>query len=172
MRVKTGPSRRRRHKKVLDRTKGMRLARGTHIKVSKESDLHKGQHQYIGRKIRKRDFRRLWITRINAGLSTYANGLRYSTFINNLKKASNTSIHLPTHIRSTINKKTATSTLIITIIQRSKRTKTRSVQQRIIQHTINKQPTITLQINTEINTQIQSIIKQHLKKVAIVSHKK
>jgi len=87
MRVKTGPSRRRRHKKVLDRTKGMRLARGTHIKVSKESDLHKGQHQYIGRKIRKRDFRRLWITRINAGLSTYANGLRYSTFINNLKKA-------------------------------------------------------------------------------------
>lgn len=86
-RVKTGPTKHARHQKVLARTKGMRMTRGRLYKVSKEADLHAGQHAYIGRRLRKRDLRRLWITRINAGLTTYANGLKYSTFINLLKKA-------------------------------------------------------------------------------------
>lgn len=84
-RVKTGPSRRRRHKKVLKRTKGFRMTKGRLYKVSKEADLHAGQYAYIGRKLRKRDMRRLWITRINAALTPY--NLSYSKFINVLKKA-------------------------------------------------------------------------------------
>lgn len=87
MRVKTGITRRKRHKKVLKRTKGMRMTKGRLYKVSKEADLHAGQYAYIGRKLRKRDMRRLWIQRINAALSTYADGLKYSSLINLLKKA-------------------------------------------------------------------------------------
>lgn len=84
-RVKTGTTRRRRHKKVLKRTKGFRMTRGRLYKVSKEADLHAGQYAYAGRKLRKRDMRRLWITRINAALTPY--NLSYSKFINGLKKA-------------------------------------------------------------------------------------
>ena len=65
----------------------MRMTKGRLYKVSKEADLHKGQYQYVGRKLRKRDFRRLWIQRINAGLSQYGNGLKYSGFIKQLKDA-------------------------------------------------------------------------------------
>lgn len=85
MRVKTGYTRRRKHKKVLNATKGMRLARGTRYKVSHESLLHQGMHAYIGRKLRKRDMRKLWIIRINAALSQLENAPSYSVFINLLK---------------------------------------------------------------------------------------
>jgi large subunit ribosomal protein L20 len=84
MRAKTGYTRRRRHKKVLARTKGFRMTKGRLYKVSKEADLHAGQYAYQGRKLRKRDFRRLWIQRINAALSSF--DLKYSHFINLLKK--------------------------------------------------------------------------------------
>ncbi|MBU3956891.1 50S ribosomal protein L20 [Patescibacteria group bacterium] len=84
-RVKTGTTRRKRHKKVLKRTKGFRMTKGRLYKVSKEADLHAGQYAYVGRKLRKRDMRRLWITRINAALTPY--NLSYSKFINGLKKA-------------------------------------------------------------------------------------
>lgn len=84
-RVKTGTTRRRRHKKVLKRTKGFRMTKGRLYKVSKEADLHAGQYAYAGRKLRKRDMRRLWITRVNAALTPY--NLSYSKFINGLKKA-------------------------------------------------------------------------------------
>lgn len=87
MRVKTGFTRRRHHKKVLARTKGFRMTRHRLYKVAREADLHAGQYAYVGRRLKKRDFRKLWIMRINAGLKTYAGGLRYSTFINLLKKA-------------------------------------------------------------------------------------
>lgn len=87
MRVKTGPQRRKRHKKILKRTKGMRMTRGRLYKVSKEADLHAGQYSFIGRKLRKRNMRRLWIQRINAALTSYADGLKYSKFINLLDKA-------------------------------------------------------------------------------------
>lgn len=87
MRVKTGITRRKRHKKVLKRTKGMRMTRGRLYKASKEADLHAGQYAYIGRKLRKRNMRRLWIQRINAALTQYSQGLKYSRFINLLKNA-------------------------------------------------------------------------------------
>jgi len=85
MRVKTGVSRRKRHKKVLARTKGMRMSKGTLYKVSKEADLHAGQYAYEGRKLRKRDMRKLWIQRINAGLSHIESAPKYSRLINLLK---------------------------------------------------------------------------------------
>jgi len=81
MRVKTGIQRRKRHKKVLKRTKGMRMTRGRLIKRSRQADLRKGQHEYIGRKERKRDIRRLWITRINAALRNIDPKYTYSRFI-------------------------------------------------------------------------------------------
>lgn len=87
MRVKTGFVRHRRHKKVLARTRGMRMTRGRLYRVSKEADLHAGQYAYIGRRTRKRDMRRHWIQRINAGLATYANDIHYGEFINLLKTA-------------------------------------------------------------------------------------
>jgi len=85
MRVKTGPSRRRRHKKVLARTKGFRMTRGRLYRVSKEADLHAGQYAYLGRKLRKREMRKLWIARINAALTPQK--ISYSRFIHSLKKA-------------------------------------------------------------------------------------
>ena len=78
-RVKTGTTRRKRHKKVLKRTKGFRMTKGRLYKVSKEADLHAGQYAYIGRKRKKREFRKLWIQRINAALSPL--DLKYSQFI-------------------------------------------------------------------------------------------
>lgn len=84
-RARTGTTRKARHNKVLARTKGMRMSKGKLYRVSKEADLHAGQYAFIGRRLRKRDFRKLWIMRINAGLSTYADGLKYSRFINLLK---------------------------------------------------------------------------------------
>jgi large subunit ribosomal protein L20 len=85
-RVKTGPYRKRRHQKVLKQAKGFRLARGRHYKVANETVMHAGQHAYIGRKLRKRDFRKLWIQRINAGLSQIDNAPNYSTFMHLLKE--------------------------------------------------------------------------------------
>lgn len=85
MRVKTGFTRKRRHKKVLKRTKGMRMTRGRLYKVSKEADLHAGQYAFAGRKLRKREMRKLWIARINAALKPH--NLTYAKFIHQLKKA-------------------------------------------------------------------------------------
>ncbi len=84
-RVKTGITRRKRHQKVLERTKGFRMTKGKLYKVSKEADLHAGQYAFVGRKLRKRDIRKLWITRINAALTPF--DISYSKFINGLKKA-------------------------------------------------------------------------------------
>lgn len=85
MRVKTGFARRRRHKKIIKLAKGYRMTRSRLYKVAHEAVLHAGQYAYIGRKLRKRDFRKLWIQRINAAVRQY--GLNYSKFINLLKKA-------------------------------------------------------------------------------------
>jgi len=81
MRVKTGPTRKKRHQKVLKRTKGMRMTKGRLYKVSKEADLHAGQYAFVGRKLKKRQFRRLWIQRINAALSQKEGNPKYSRFI-------------------------------------------------------------------------------------------
>jgi len=84
MRVKTGTVRREGHKKTLALTKGFRMTKNRLIQVANEALLHTGQYAYVGRKDKKRDFRRLWITRINGALAE--TGISYSQFINKLKK--------------------------------------------------------------------------------------
>lgn len=84
-RVKTGVVRRKSHKRILARTKGFRMTKNRLIKVAIEADLHAGQYAYHGRKLRKRDFRQLWITRLNAALRTIDANLKYSRFIKALK---------------------------------------------------------------------------------------
>jgi large subunit ribosomal protein L20 len=85
MRVKTGFSRRRHHKKVLNRTKGFRMTKGRLFKVSHEADMHSGQYAFAGRRLKRRDLRKLWIIRINSALHTIDGAPRYSQFINLLK---------------------------------------------------------------------------------------
>ncbi len=86
-RVKTGTSRHRKHKKVLNLTKGYRGANTRLIKRAKEAMLHAGQYAFVGRKRRKRDMRKLWIIRINAALKKVDEKLQYSRFVNQLKKS-------------------------------------------------------------------------------------
>jgi large subunit ribosomal protein L20 len=85
MKVKTGPRTKARHKKVLDLAKGYWMSRSTQYKKAKEAVLHAGEYAFAGRKRKKRDFRSLWIVRINAAVRA-AGGSSYSTFVNNLKK--------------------------------------------------------------------------------------
>lgn len=85
MRIKRGLASHRRHKKLLKAVKGYRMTKHRLIKVAKEAYLHAGKYAYAGRKNRKGDFRRLWITRISQALQLQ--GVRYSDFINKLKKA-------------------------------------------------------------------------------------
>ncbi len=84
-RVKRGVTSHARHKKILDKAKGYRGARKNTIKVAKQAVDKAGQYAYRDRKVRKRNFRKLWITRINAGAR--ANGLTYGRFINGLSLA-------------------------------------------------------------------------------------
>ncbi|MDD3766793.1 MAG: 50S ribosomal protein L20 [Eubacteriales bacterium] len=84
-RVKGAKSTRKRHKKVLKLAKGFRGKRRTSFRVANEAVMKALTHAYIGRKLKKRDFRQLWIARINA--AARANGMNYSTFMNGLKKA-------------------------------------------------------------------------------------
>ena len=83
VRVKRGVVKRRRHKKVLKATAGHLGVRSKIYKSAKDSLLHAGQYSYEGRKLKKRDFRTLWIVRIQAALKD--SGLPYSRFIKKLK---------------------------------------------------------------------------------------
>ena len=84
-RVKGAIMTRKRRKKVLKLAKGYFGAKSKLFKTAKEAVMKSGQYAYIGRRLKKRDFRRLWITRISAAAK--ANGMNYSTFMNGLKKA-------------------------------------------------------------------------------------
>ena len=84
-RIKGAMMTRKRRKKVLKLAKGYYGAKSKHFKMAKQAVMKSGNYAYIGRKQKKRDFRRLWITRISAGCK--ANGMNYSTFMNGLKKA-------------------------------------------------------------------------------------
>ena len=84
-RVKRGVMARRRHKKVLNLAKGYYNARRKVFRVAKQAVIKAQQYAYIGRKQKKRNFRSLWITRINA--AARINGLSYSRFMNGLMKA-------------------------------------------------------------------------------------
>lgn len=84
-RVKGALATRKRRKKVLKLAKGYWGSKSRHFKMAKQAVMKSGNYAYIGRKQKKRDFRRLWISRINAACR--ANGTTYSTFMNGLKKA-------------------------------------------------------------------------------------
>lgn len=84
-RVKRGVTARARHKKVLDAAKGYRGRRKNVYRVAKQAVMKAGQYAYRDRRQKKRQFRALWIARINAGAREC--GLTYSRFINGLKKA-------------------------------------------------------------------------------------
>ena len=84
-RVKRGVTAHARHKKVLDKAKGYRGARSRVLRVAKQAVTKAGQYAYRDRRQRKRQFRALWIARINA--AARENGLSYSVFMNGLKKA-------------------------------------------------------------------------------------
>lgn len=84
-RVKRGVTAHRRHKKILKLAKGYYNARRKVLRVAKQAVTKAQQYAYIGRKQKKRNFRSLWITRINA--AARINGLSYSRFINGLMKA-------------------------------------------------------------------------------------
>lgn len=84
-RVKRGVQARRRHKKILKLAKGYYGARSRVFRVAKQAVIKAGQYAYRDRKQRKRQFRALWIARINA--AARINGMSYSKFINGLKKS-------------------------------------------------------------------------------------
>ncbi|MBU5440246.1 50S ribosomal protein L20 [Tissierella sp. MSJ-40] len=84
-RVKRGVNAKKRHKKVLKQAKGYFGAKSKLYRPANQAVMKSLNYAYIGRKQRKRDFRKLWITRINA--AARLNGMSYSTFINGLKKA-------------------------------------------------------------------------------------
>ena len=84
-RVKRGVVARRRHKKIMKQAKGYYGARSRVFRVAKQAVIKAGQYAYRDRRQRKRQFRALWITRINA--ASRANGLSYSRFIAGLKKS-------------------------------------------------------------------------------------
>ena len=84
-RVKGALSTRKRRKKILKLAKGYFGSKSKHFKMAKQAVMKSGNYAFIGRKAKKRDFRRLWITRISAACK--ANDSNYSTFMNGLKKA-------------------------------------------------------------------------------------
>ena len=84
-RIKGAMMTRKRRNKVLKLAKGYYGSKHSLFKTAKQAVMKSGNYAYIGRKQKKRDFRRLWITRISAACK--ANGTYYSTFMNGLKKA-------------------------------------------------------------------------------------
>ncbi len=84
-RVKGAMMTRKRRKKVLKLAKGYFGAKSKLFKTAKEAVMKSGNYAYIGRRQKKRDFRKLWITRISAAAKL--NGMNYSTFMNGLKKS-------------------------------------------------------------------------------------
>ena len=84
-RVKGALMTRKRRKATLKAAKGYWGAKSKHFKMAKEAVMKSGNYAFAGRKLRKRDFRSLWITRISA--QAKVNGMNYSTFMHGLKKA-------------------------------------------------------------------------------------
>ena len=83
-RVKTARSTKKKHKKVLKMAKGYFGAKSVRFRMANQAVMKSLMYAYVGRKNKKRDFRKLWIARINAGAR--ANGVNYSTLINGMKK--------------------------------------------------------------------------------------
>lgn len=85
-RVKRGVTARARHRKVIDQAKGYRGRRNSVYRIAKEAVMKAGQYQYRDRRAKKREFRALWIARINAAAREL--GISYSVFMSGLRKAS------------------------------------------------------------------------------------
>jgi large subunit ribosomal protein L20 len=85
-RVKRGVTAKARHKKVLNQAKGFRGRRNAVYRIAKEAVMKAGEYAYRDRRVKKREFRGLWIARINAAVREL--GMTYSVFMNGLKKAS------------------------------------------------------------------------------------
>ena len=85
MRIKGSVNKLKKRRKILRLAKGYRGSKSTLFRVAREQVMKSGQYAYVGRRLKKRDFRRLWIARINA--AARANGLSYSRMMNGLKKA-------------------------------------------------------------------------------------
>ena len=84
-RVKGAMMTRKRRNKTLKLAKGYWGSKSKHFKMAKEAVMKSGNYAYIGRRLKKRDFRKLWITRISAACKL--NGMNYSSFMNGIKKA-------------------------------------------------------------------------------------
>jgi len=84
-RIKRGMTSHKRHKKILKLAKGYRGSKSKQFRSAKQAVMKSGVYAYTGRKLKKRDFRKLWIARINA--ATRINGLSYSKFMHGLKLA-------------------------------------------------------------------------------------
>ena len=84
-RVKGAMMTRKRRNATLKLAKGYWGSKSKHFKMAKQQVMKSGNYAFVGRKLKKRDYRRLWITRISAAVKPY--GLNYSTFMNGLKKA-------------------------------------------------------------------------------------
>ena len=84
-RIKGAMMTRKRRKKTLKLAKGYFGSKSKHFKMAKQQVMKSGNYAFVGRKAKKRDFRRLWITRISAACR--AQGINYSSFMNGLKKA-------------------------------------------------------------------------------------
>ena len=84
-RVKGAMMTRKRRNKILKLAKGYWGAKSKHFKMANEQVMKSLQYAYVGRRLKKRDFRQLWITRISAGCKM--NGMNYSTFMHGLKTA-------------------------------------------------------------------------------------
>ena len=85
MRIKRGVNAVKKRRKILKQAKGYFGAKSKLYRTAREQVMKSGQYAYVGRKLKKRNFRSLWITRINAGC--HQNDISYSRFINGLKKA-------------------------------------------------------------------------------------
>ena len=84
-RVKGAMMTRKRRNKIMKLAKGYWGSKSKHFKMANQAVMKSGVYAYTGRKLKKRDFRQLWITRISAGCKM--NGMNYSTFMNGLKKS-------------------------------------------------------------------------------------
>jgi len=84
-RIKGAMATRKRHKRILKLAKGYRGAKSKQFRTAKEAVMKSLSYAYVGRKLKKRNFRQLWIARISA--QAKMNGMNYSTFMNGLKKA-------------------------------------------------------------------------------------
>lgn len=84
MRATPGPTTRRRHKKVLRKAKGFKWGRKNVYSIARRAVMKAGEYAYVSRRLRKRDFRRLWISRLSAALLPF--NMKYSEFIYKLTR--------------------------------------------------------------------------------------